>query len=98
MARHARRFWTASGFDGAKTQSAPGPIAGPALKGISDTSLTFQRARARDRLAPGAGWRSSRHAPRGFPKRPRDLSGFVTSGTTHDAGPAPVSDVRNVPA
>jgi len=49
---HARRFSAASSSDDAKAQSAPGPTAGPALKGISSTSLAFQRARARDRLAP----------------------------------------------
>jgi len=49
---HARRFLAASSSDDAKAQSAPGPTAGPALKGISSTSLTVQRARARDRLAP----------------------------------------------
>ena len=50
---HARRFWTASSSDDAKTQFPKDPTAGPALKGISSTNLTFQRARARDRLAPG---------------------------------------------
>ena len=95
---HARRFWTASSSDDAETQSAPGPIAGPALKGISDTSLTFQRARARDRLAPvQRGIRPAR-AFRGFKKRPCDPSGFVAPGPSHNAGLSPVSDVRNVPA
>jgi len=41
---HARRFWTASSSDGAEGAIRAGPIAGPALKGISDTSHAFQRA------------------------------------------------------
>ena len=45
---------------GAKTQSATDPTAGPALKGISSTSLPFQRARAQDRLLPRAPVRSCR--------------------------------------
>jgi len=51
---HARRFWTASSSDNAKAQFPKGPIAGPALKGISDTSLTVQRAR-RPGSAPARG-------------------------------------------
>ena len=45
---------------GAKAQSATDPTAGPALKGISSTSLPFQRARAQDRLLPRAPARSCR--------------------------------------
>ena len=46
-------------FD-AKAQSATDPTAGPAFKGISSTSLPFQRARAQDRLLPCAPARSCR--------------------------------------
>jgi hypothetical protein len=112
---HARRFRTASSSDNAKTQSAPDPAAGPALKGISSTDLTVQRARARRSLRtvhwtvlpatpdtptvsrPVAAWRSTRHAPRGFKKRPRDAPGFVAPGMPHDAGLPHVTDVPERP-